>query len=285
MGDEEMRKRLWDWCADKGIRGKDPREALWLGVKELVAKPVTVAWMGLRRPREDAAACRQAMLDVDRAWCWYPRMKILALAGVVAPIVFALLVIAQGLLQPDYSHVELPISALAAWPYGWIQRLNFYVLGLLMSAFVVGLHRGIRPTSSPTRDLLGPLFLLLGAAGIFLAGMFSWSRSGTGFVVPGAHIASALIAFPGAAIGLISISWRMSADSMWKSVAIYTRLTGIVMLVLFFAHGRYGVPVEAPLHPWAGLMQRITVAVWFTCVVVLAIRLLRVARGAEVASR
>ena len=42
----------------------------------------------------------------------------LAAAGVVGPIVFTVLVIAQGLLQPDYSHVALPISALAAWPSG-----------------------------------------------------------------------------------------------------------------------------------------------------------------------
>ena len=30
---------------------------------------------------------------------------------------------------------------------------------------------------------------------------------------------------------------------------------------------------NAPLHPWAGLLQRILCAAWFTCVIVLARRL------------
>ena len=46
----------------------------------------------------------------------------LAIAGMVAPVWFITLVIVQGLLQPDYSHVTMPISALAAWPAGWIQN-------------------------------------------------------------------------------------------------------------------------------------------------------------------
>jgi uncharacterized protein DUF998 len=49
----------------------------------------------------------------------------LALAGIIGPVVFATLMVVQGFLLPDYSHVRLPISALAAWPTGWIQVLNF----------------------------------------------------------------------------------------------------------------------------------------------------------------
>ena len=72
-------------------------------------------------------------------------MSHLAVAGIVAPIIFAVLVVAQGLLQPDYSHIAMPISALATWPAGWIQTLNFYVFGVLMTAYAAGLHFGIRP--------------------------------------------------------------------------------------------------------------------------------------------
>jgi hypothetical membrane protein len=79
----------------------------------------------------------------------------LALAGVVAPPLFTAVVVVQGLLQPDYSHVAMPISALAAWPYGWMQRLNFWVFGVLMAAAAVGLiaacARG-RAVPSPSRS-------------------------------------------------------------------------------------------------------------------------------------
>lgn len=47
-----------------------------------------------------------------------------AMAGIAAPIVFTVIVFLQGLLQPDYSHVALPISALSTWPSGWLQNLN-----------------------------------------------------------------------------------------------------------------------------------------------------------------
>jgi len=40
-------------------------------------------------------------------------------------------------------------------------------------------------------------------------------------------------------------------------------------------------PPGAPLHPWWGLFQWVLLAVWFPCTVVLALRLLRVARAAD----
>ena len=33
--------------------------------------------------------------------------------------------------------------------------------------------------------------------------------------------------------------------------------------------------VESPLHAWAGLLQRVLCGVWFTCLIVLALRLRR----------
>lgn len=71
------------------------------------------------------------------------RVKKLALAGIAGPVLFTVLVILQGQLIPAYSHVSLPISALEAWPTGWIQRLNFWVAGLLNIAFAYGLLRRV----------------------------------------------------------------------------------------------------------------------------------------------
>jgi hypothetical protein len=50
---------------------------------------------------------------------------------------------------------------------------------------------------------------------------------------------------------------------------------------MFVAFGPLVGPDEAPLHPWAGLAQRPVLAVWFPCTVVLARRLLQVARTAD----
>ena len=97
------------------------------------------------------------------------RMRGLALAGIVAPIWFTALVVLQGFLQPDYSHVRLPISALAVWPTGWIQDVNSYVTGALTMIFAFALHRGVQPTR---RGAIGCALFAMGGLGIVLAGIF-----------------------------------------------------------------------------------------------------------------
>jgi hypothetical membrane protein len=186
------------------------------------------------------------------------------------PILFTVLVILQGLLQPDYSHVKDPISALAAWPAGWIQNLNFFAFGALMTAFVLGLNYGVRP--SP-RGIAGVVLLLLGSIGIVLSGVFPWRLlNGVPTETP-QHVAAAVVVFALTPLGLIVFSRRMKADQRWQGLAGYTLATGIVMALLFPVMGALAIPETGPLHPWAGLLQRVICAVWFTCVLVLAARL------------
>src|SRR4029453_926318 len=99
------------------------------------------------------------------------RARTLALAGIIGPISFTTLVVVQGFLQTEYSHVRLPISALAAWPTGWIQNLNFFVAGALTMAFAYALHRGVQPTR---RGNIGVALLVMGGIGLWLAGIFPW---------------------------------------------------------------------------------------------------------------
>lgn len=69
----------------------------------------------------------------------------LAAAGIAGPIMFAVVAVVQSLLRPDHSLVVDPISALAAGPSGWVQSVNFLVLGTLMIAYAIGLHLCVRP--------------------------------------------------------------------------------------------------------------------------------------------
>lgn len=199
-------------------------------------------------------------------------MRWLALAGIVAPPLFTAVVVLQGLLQPDYSHVAMPISALAAWPYGWMQRLNFWVFGVLMAAAAVGFQRGMR--RGPRGVLAFPL-LLTSAVGIFLAGVFSWAGDPrTQLVEPVAHVVAAVMTFLGAGAGLVALARRMAGDPAWRSLSAYTRAGGVAMLALFPVMGFLAMPPGAPLHGVAGLLQRLVLLAWFPCVVVLSLRLL-----------
>jgi hypothetical membrane protein len=123
---------------------------------------------------------------------------------------FTTLVIVQGILQPDYSHITMPVSALAAWPAGWIQRLNFYVLAALMAIFAVGVHRTIHPTRY---GLLGIVLLLASCLGLVIAGLFPWIMVNGVPTETTPHVVGAILSFSGASAGFIALSRRMRADT------------------------------------------------------------------------
>lgn len=203
------------------------------------------------------------------------RTRTLALAGILAPVWFTTLVVLQGFLLPDYSHVRLPISALAAWPTGWIQTLNFYVTGGLAIAFALALHRAVQPTA---RGSTGFALLVMGGIGLVLAGVFPWRMvNGVPTETP-AHVIGAITTFAATGLGLIVFSRRLNADPRWRDLAPYTMYSGIVVLLLFITVGFFAVDDGTPLHPWAGLIQRVLCAVWFAWVIVLAHRLLTTVR-------
>jgi len=202
-------------------------------------------------------------------------MTLIALTGVIGPLAFIALVIAQGLMHPDYSHVAMPVSALTAWPGGWLQKVNFAIAGTLMATFVLGLHATIRPTRF---GLLGIALLLASSVGVVMAGLFPWIRvDGVPTETP-AHAAAAILTFLGASIGLIALSRRLAADPEWHDLAAYVLATGIIMLMMFVVLGGFAIEAGTPLHQWAGLLQRVLVVIWFACILVMARRVMRIGR-------
>jgi hypothetical membrane protein len=74
-------------------------------------------------------------------------IAVLAVAGIVGPLLFTVTFVVQGLFRLDeYSPIAELVSALEAGPGGWVQQVNFVVFGLLTVVFSVGLHVGLRPT-------------------------------------------------------------------------------------------------------------------------------------------
>src|SRR5581483_3060174 len=134
-------------------------------------------------------------------------IKPLALAGIVGPIGFIILVVVQGIMQPDYSHIAMPISALAAWPAGWIQNLNFFIFAPLMAAFAIGLNNAIRPTRF---GFLGIALLLANSLGLFMAGLFHWINVDSVPTETPEHVVAAVLTFSSASIGLAVLSRRMN---------------------------------------------------------------------------
>lgn len=123
---------------------------------------------------------------------WTNKRSISAIAGFFAPVASIVAVVVQGVMQPNYSHVRLPISALAAWPCGWIQSLNFFVFGGLMIVFVTGLDRSMHRGHG---GIVGPALLVVSGIGLLLAGIFPWRLADGEFFVPPGHLLGAAFAF------------------------------------------------------------------------------------------
>ena len=80
-------------------------------------------------------------------------------------------------------------------------------------------------------------------------------------------------------VALMLLSRRMRRDTAWRDLSAYTLVTGIAMVAAAVVMMTLVVPDDAPLHDQAGLAQRIiVVALLFPCRMVMAGRLLRVAR-------
>lgn len=191
----------------------------------------------------------------------------LIVAGLVSPFPFIALVILQNLLQPGHDPVVHPISALAALPLGWIQNLNFYLLGALTIAYAIGVHFSVPPGR---RAAVGPALVSLSGVGLILCGIIPWRLENGAFVEPAGHVVCAVMSFLGASIGHIVISRRMRRDPQWKGIASYVLVSGTMMLLLFFAVG-YALAPGSPLRPWTGVLQLVLVAIWFACTFVVAL--------------
>jgi hypothetical protein len=98
------------------------------------------------------------------------RLRIAAIAGAVAPFVFLLGTVGISWLEEDFMERlgwEVWPSGLALGPDGWLQIVNFIVLGVLLVAFALAV-RGV-PAQNRWVRLAPVLLALAGVAAMLLA--------------------------------------------------------------------------------------------------------------------
>jgi hypothetical membrane protein len=193
--------------------------------------------------------------------------RLLALAGVVGPIVIIATDLTAAISQPGYSPIRDSISSLAWSPMGWLQTIGFLTVGLLVEVFVAGLLLAIRG---------GKVFgfgiglLICFGFGLLLIGAFPTDPVGNLTTIEGTiHDATAktiFIIFPIASL-LVALSLRK--DSRWKGLFAHTIATSGLALALVL--GWLWLPEDLS---WFGLYERILVANTIIWVGIMAIRLL-----------
>ena len=208
----------------------------------------------------------------------FTRQRVLAAAGICAPILFALGFVIQGFLRTDlrlgYNPITQEVSDLTAGPLGWVQQVNFLVFGLLIIAFGVGLSREVRKASP---WMVGPALVVCNGVELIIAGLFPRSENAAGHIYDplGVHMMNGMLFFLSIGIVLVILSLQLARDERWRNLATYTRVTGILVFILNVLNGFFAEAAGDPLHPWLGLFQRMILAIWFLGLLILALQLWR----------
>ena len=195
-------------------------------------------------------------------------------AGMVGPALFAVVFILQNVVRTDDDAIAEPVSALSIGEYGWVQRLNFVVLGVLLLVFAAALHRGV---ASTRLGWVGPTLLSVAGVGLFAAATFSLARDETGAIYdPSFHQVGGTLFFGGSALGLIALSRRLARDPQWRNLSRYSLGAGIASIAGGVVINALAMPDDAPLHGEVGLIQRIIVLAFiFPALITLGHRLRR----------
>ena len=177
-------------------------------------------------------------------------LQILAVCGMLSPIVYTAMWIVVGSLDSDYNHIRDDISSLFA--VGALNRRlaqSFVITeSVLLFVFFIGLHEGITDGGG---SIIGPVVLLISSIlGILIALFFPIDEGGEFTTYKGKmHIALVVIMGLLAITGMIALWIRLQSVSTWSGFAIFSLVSAILSLVgvvisSIFAAGKYRGIIE-----------------------------------------
>jgi hypothetical membrane protein len=190
------------------------------------------------------------------------------LAGILAPLIFLMVMAIVESLQPGYNAIQEAISKLVLGLYGWSQTLSFFIVGALLVIFAFRLYIATLRKNSAKAGLF--LFTLSGIS-FFLLGAFPLKPDGVTLTVPAlAHYVVAGISIASFILGCSVYTVYFRADRQWSRFWLYTMLTAIACLVSL------ALWVITPQEwLWKGLSERLLVVTSFVWVEIVSVRLLR----------
>lgn len=160
-------------------------------------------------------------------------------AGVVAPVLFAGVSLAQVFTRAGFDLLRHPLSMLSTGDLGWLQIANFLVTGALVIAGGVGLRRALHGRPGGT---WAPRLIVIYGIGLVAAGIFSMDPgdgfpAGTPLGAPTSmswhallHMVAGSIAFT-ALIAACFVLGRHFSRIGNRAFAVASRLSGAIFLV------------------------------------------------------
>jgi hypothetical membrane protein len=198
----------------------------------------------------------------------------LLLCGIVGPVVLVVSFLIQGALRPGYDPLRHPVSSLSLGPTGWVQMVTFWLTGLLVIGFAVGLRRAGCGWWTPV--LVGVVGVGLFGAGFFAADPFSGYPPGSPVPAPRtahgiAHDLASTPVFTALPAAMLVMARRFFRSGR-RGWAGYSLISAPVFFACFVLAG-LGFNQNPVLVPFGGLFQRLALVIGLGWLAALAIHL------------
>jgi hypothetical protein len=209
--------------------------------------------------------------------------------GVIGPPLFIIVFLIEGATRPGYSPWRNYVSSLSLSSEGWMQVANFIICGVCCLGFALGLRRSLGHGRGAT---WGPLLLAVFSLGLLVAGVFATDpnlgyppgssvHNGPQTLHGTVHGLAGLVVFTSLPAACFVLARRFAGDPTWRGWALYSVVTGVLMLAFFVASTATSALDESGALPNAptGLLQRAAIVIGFGWVTLLAARLLSIHRS------
>ena len=195
------------------------------------------------------------------------RQIIFALCGIIAPILFTLLAIAESLLRPGYSQIFNDVSDLGLGPYSIIQNINFIIFGILSMGFAISLGANLPYRAGKAVEWLVIVFgLCILLAGVTLLSapvdvIYAKDVISHGLVSAIAFLVIIVVQF---------LTWqalRGSDDVIWGHYRIFSLISGLfsIFMLILLSYTQFS--------PYHGATERLFIAVWMIWIEVTGLKL------------
>jgi hypothetical protein len=161
---------------------------------------------------------------------------LLAICGMLSPIIYTVMWILGGILLPDYSHIRDDVSTLIAVDAPRKKLFDKFIISssTLLFVFYLGLHWGV---NNGEGSVIGPiLFVTSGLLGVLVALFFPLDAGGQLVTTRGKlHLILITISGLMATAGMFVLWFQLAADPAWSTFATFSLATAILSFILAIA--------------------------------------------------
>ena len=191
---------------------------------------------------------------------------LLAIFGMLSPIIYTVMWLLGGILLPDYSHIRDDVSTLMAVDAPRKNLFDKFIISssTLLFVFYLGLHWGV---NNGEGSIIGPVLLVIsGLLGVLVALFFPLDPGGE-IVTTGGKMHLILISISGilTTAGMVALWFRLESVVECSVFATFSLITAVVSLILVV------VSAITATKRYFGLIERFMVSTYQIYYFVLAL--------------